>query len=286
MDSPRGSLCHYKFCPREHYVLSGNGEEHMNCILFAVYLPNLNKRYVLEEILSLIKIKEKNAKIFIGIQHSSIPETEEILRKIKGNLKIETQRVTADMSINSDASAFMSALELYSKSDKNFEKCFFIHTKSITTSNDALRHALFETIFDEKWIDKVLENPNVGSFAPCITFTDVQKDIDLMSSCVKFHKFDLKFSAPMEYYYPHTFYIIKSDILNSFLSLMSKNIFTTPIQTYSDRYFFERDFPHIVDMLGFEPSYQFLHGNYSTNYVAPTVDKYNEKLEKWKKENQ
>lgn len=260
----------------------------MNCIIFACYLPSTSKRYVLEEIFSFIKLKEKNAKVFIGIQHSSIPETEEILRKIKGNLKIETKRVSEEMMIDSDASSFLTGVELYSKSDMNFDNVYFLHTKSITTGHDYLRKCLLEIIFNTNLVEEKLKNEKVGSFGPCITFIDTPEDIEKMSCPVTefFPSYAIEGCyTPMEYFYPHTFYIIKNHILKLFIDFADPVIFQRPIQNYSDRYFFERDFPHIVDMLGFEPSFKDFFGNASKKFITPTHTDYTLKLKKWRDAN-
>jgi hypothetical protein len=128
------------------------------------------------------------------------------------------------------------------------------------------------------------EDPNVGSYAPYLTITDVQEDIDKMHCMYRFNPEFLTHTV-MEYYYINTFYVIKNQILRNFVSQASSDFFDTPIQSYSDRYMFERDFSHIVDMQGYLPSFGAFHGNYSTNYQPPNMDKYEEKFNKWYKEN-
>src|SRR5271157_4478812 len=105
----------------------------MSCILFALYLPDIKKQYVIEEIFAHIREFQKDAKLFIGIQHNSIPETETIISDIADDLDIEMERVPAHLLMDSDASAFVVALKLYSQSPMDFEKCYFIHTKGITS---------------------------------------------------------------------------------------------------------------------------------------------------------
>lgn len=255
----------------------------MNCILFAVYLPSKQKRYVLEEIFEYIKVNDKNAKIFIGVNHNSIYETEDILRKIKGNLDIEVRRVPEHMELNSDACSFITALELYSESDMNFDLAYFIHSKGITSNNDKLRKMCFDEMFDQATVLEKLNDPKVGSYAPYLTLTDAWVDIDLMSCMKRFNPSVCIFPV-FEYYYINTLFVIKNFILKNFIHSVSKDLFNTNIIEYSDRYMFERDFEHIVDMQGYIPSFKHFHGNYSTNYVAPIQSKYDEKLSKYIKD--
>lgn len=253
----------------------------MNCILLACYLPSTNKRYVIKEILEYLSRRETGQTVFIGIQSNSIPETEEFIRKSKGNLKIKTRRVTPEMMIDSDASAFISALELYKESDMNFEKCYFCHTKGITSGNDKLRQQMYKLLFEGTLINECLSGDNVGSYAPYLTTTDVQVDIEKMSSMSRFISSDILKYPVLEYYYINTFFIMKNHVLKTFISNVDDSFFTTNISEYSDRYFFERDFSHIGDMMGYEPSYFCSHGNYSTRYIAPSLDQINLKFKKW-----
>ena len=259
----------------------------MNCILFAVYLPSIKKKYVLEEIFSQIRLREKNAKVFIGVQYNSIPETEEILRKMKRNLNIEIRRVPENMNIDSDASAFIAALQMYSESSMEFNRCYFIHTKGITTGNDQLRNNLLTLLFNDDVIKEKFTGDGLnGSYGPFITFTDVEEDINKMRCMNRFTEYGFAYPYPFEFYYVHTFYVFKNHVLKEFMNKVSPEFFTTPISEYSDRYFMERDFPQIVNMhKGYRPSFSYFHGNYSTNFVVPTMDKYKEKYYKWLEDN-
>jgi len=257
----------------------------MNCIFLACYLPSTNKKYVLREIFDWLNLRENRQTVFVGIQYNSISETEDIIRKLKGNLKIQTKRVTDSMKIDSDASAFIAALELYKESDMNFEKCYFCHTKGITTGNDKIRQELFKLLFNDNIINNAFENIKVGSYAPFLTTTNVVDDIDKMKSLSRFISNDILKYKVMEYYYVHTFFVVKNHILKTFISNIDNSFFNTNIIEYSDRYLFERDFSHIVDMMGFIPAFSFTHGNYSTGFRAPSLDQVKQKINKWNEDN-
>lgn len=255
-----------------------------SCIIFSLYLPSIDKKYVVDEIFNHIRATVPESKIFIGIQYNSIPETESIISKLIPIFNIEYKRAKTELAINSDASGYITALELYSKSDMKFDFVYFIHTKGITSNNDNLRRDLLSIIFDNKTTTKYLKSPEIGSFSPYITITDWDYNIKLLSSMTKFAP-DLLLYTPLEYYYLHTFYIIKNHILRSFIIAARPLLFNTTIQSYSDRWFMERDFPHIVDLQGYLPSACFMSGNFSTKYKTPTKNDLFEKFNKWKKEN-
>jgi len=252
----------------------------MNCILYAVFLPNPDKDYVLNEIFSYFLNFDPSAQIFIGIQYNSVPETENILKSINPNLNLSLRRVPSHLLIDSDASSFIQALQLYSESLMNFDKCYFVHTKSITTHNDPMRFQMFNLLFNKKTVQTFFNDKSIGSYGPFLTLTDVQEDIKKMSSVKKFTPLLLTFPV-MEYYYINTFFVLKNFILKNFIQTVSPLFFKTNVLQFSDRWFFERDFFHIVDMQGFKPSFSFFHGNYSTHYKLPTQEQYQEKLNKW-----
>jgi hypothetical protein len=203
---------------------------------------------------------------------------------MKGNLDIEMRRVPEHLMINSDACSFITALQMYAESDMDFGWVYFLHTKGITTDVDPLRKNLLEHLFDTKMIQSMFDNHMIGSYAPYITITDVQEDIDKMSCLTRFNPDVFDYSV-IEYYYVHTYFVIHGKVLADFIETVSTDFFDTNILTYSDRYMIERDFPHIVDMMGYLPSAKFYHGNYSTGFKPPTDDKYQEKLLKWQEEN-
>lgn len=233
------------------------------------------------EIFSYFIQSQKNLDIFIGIQHNSIPETEDILKSFNKNVKIK--RVSKEICIDSDASGFITALELYKDSEKDYEKCYFVHTKGITSGNDSLRKLMFNSLFSTQYYDliqKNLEPENVGSYSLYLTTIDVPGDIKKLSCLLQFNK-DFTHNVPIEYYYINTFFVIKNHILKRFIENVDDKWFETNIGEYSDRWLFERDFCHIVDMYGYLPSFRFLHGNYSTGYKTPTINDFDEKVKKW-----
>lgn len=254
----------------------------MNCILYALYLPSFNKAYVIEEIFAYLAERQADATIFVGIQGNSISETEDLLDKMKGSLKLVVSRVPPSLTIDSDASGFIEALKLYSQSPMDFDRCYFIHTKGITSNNDALRKTMFDELFDEATIQERFSNPQVGSYGPYITLTNVNADLEKMACLRKFNSKAFQYPV-LGYYYINTLYVIKNELVKRFMSDVSPEFFTTHVDLISDRWMFERDFMHLVDMQGHQPSFKRFHGNYSTNYRMPTMIEYEQKLSDWKR---
>lgn len=267
-------------------------ENKKDAVFFAVYLPNTGKAYVIEECFSYISML-RDADVYIGVQYNSCPETESILHKYAPtHLNILTGRVSEEMMIDSDASSFIAALELYRDMSRVYDKCYFLHTKSITSGVDQLRTSLLKQLFCTD-LHEIIPSARFGGWAPYMTITDMPRDINLMSCMKQFAPGVLKYE-PMESYFIHTFFVLSGEIVHKFIANCDPEFFCTQITKYSDRYLFERDFPHIADMMGFVPAYGAPHGNYSTQFVIPKAPQitakymkyYKSLLEKEKKDNE
>jgi len=247
----------------------------MNCIFYSLYLPSIKKKYVVEHFFDMVKIYQKNAKVYIGIQYNSIPETEDILRKLKGSLKIVYNRVSKEMMIDSDASGFVEALELYSEDRLDFDYCYFTHSKSITSDNDRWRIQLYNILFKtDLKTHFVLDD--IGSWGPYLTIPVNKPDIEKLSCLNEFMHIKIN---PLKYFYAHTMFVIRGDILKQFILNVSRRFYNTPISDYSDRYMFERDFCHITELFGCKPSCSNLVGNYWNNFISPSKEEYQAMLE-------
>lgn len=240
----------------------------MNAIFYALYLPNKDKIYTIEHFFNEVKLSHKKCDVYIGIQGNSIKDTERIISRLGKGLRLYYGRVRTSMVIDSDASSFIRALELY-KENKSpiYDFCYFAHSKGVTSGNDQIRKHLFEELFRAN-LASIFSDDNIGSYGPYITVTNVKEDINKMRS-MKLFSNNLVYDV-MHYYYIHTFFVLRGKILKDFIDSSDDTLFKTNIIRYSDRYLFERDFFHIADMLGYLPSYKYLHGNYSTNYSTPS----------------
>ncbi len=251
----------------------------MNAVLCAVYLPNLESVFVVEDIFSAILKYECQAQVFIGIQFNSVPQTEDWLTSNSHGLRVIHRRVPEHCTVNSDASSFVTALCIYSESNMDFDLVYFVHTKGVTSGRHDLRNQLLDDLFTES---KNHIGGVVGSYAKYLTITSVHNDIEKMACMRKFNPHLT--TLILEYYYLFTFFTIQNKLLRNFLKDCDPSFFHTNVTDYSDRWMMERDFAHIVDMQGCIPSYSEFHGNYSTGYVIPEFEQYQEKLWKWENE--
>lgn len=207
-------------------------------------------------------LKEKNYNVYIGIQYNSIPETEIIIEELKEHLVVKYERVTRQMLIDSDASSFLFSLLAYKKDNfPEYNFCYFIHTKGITSDQNESRNFMMNELFNIQ-NEKIFDMQNVGSYGPVMSIFlyDIipeyqYKKIECMR---KFSTVEMP-CEPLPYFYTYTFFMIRGHILKKYMMHSKDELFTTYIGNYSDRWMFERDFFHFVDMMGYIPTYKHFH---------------------------
>lgn len=241
-------------------------------IIFSAYIPNESKLYVLDEFLQLANKYHAAEPIYIGFQVGS--DYDASLKHIaKYNLNIKTGLAKQELYVNSDATGYQKAIELYAN-DKRVDNSFiyFGHTKSVTTNNHTYRYLFYKEIFANRPVieSQLGSSKTYGiygySISPIVDYTDKPFPCKL-----KDYSTVLKYQ-PMNYLMLHTFYVFKSYILNNFLDTVDNSFFTTNLTQLSDRYFFERDFPHISDMQGFYPTYNNIAPNFHSKTMPDEND--------------
>ena len=164
----------------------------------------------LTDCLDMIQGNRKECKVFIGINHNSIFETESIIESYSG-LDITFERQSAELTIDSDASAFQKALELLSMKKYEYKNAYFIHTKGASTNDDRTRKHYLQLLLKESVIDKVFEDDKYGSYGIDIcrskeTAGRWQSQMEYI--CKVPHK-------TMGYFYPHTFFVIRGSVIRA-----------------------------------------------------------------------
>lgn len=253
-------------------------------IIFSSFTPFQKDLGILEEFLSLVEKNYKNDHVFIGIQKDSCADTIPFLSKYK-NLNLHYDVINPSTYINSDVCGFQKAIELYYNSDKELTKedkfVYFGHTKGVTTGNYKFREYMFNKHFnDREHIETKLAPENCGAFGHILSPINSPNDTPYSKVLTKWNK-KLKCTT-LNYFFMYTFYVCKKNILDEFLKDLEYNFFTDNLL---DRYFFERDFIHFVDMLGYEPVYNIIEGNNSWHFKTPDESDHLRILGKWRTEN-
>lgn len=224
----------------------------MDAIVFASYIPSIEKLYIGKEFLNIFEIYFKDVDIYIGINPPSIPEWEDLIKSYQKKINIKYDFVQPELNVGSDASGYQNALLQLKKSGKQYDTIWFGHTKG-GNYNDAGRAEQREYMLNNFWskrneIKQKLFSKNIyGSYGPVATISLTPNKPDVLDNYAAF-----KYPCN-DVCFLYTFFCIKGHIIDWFLKNCYNNFFETNLR---DKYFFEDFFPHIATKQGYLP----LHG--------------------------
>jgi len=169
--------------------------------------------------------------------------------------------------MDSDASAYQSALRSLKESGKDYDIVWFVHTKSSTRS--VFMHLvleIFERFINRRdLVEDSFSNPKIGAFLPYMARVDDRHisgplDVILPSS-------EHKHIGVSSYY---TFYAVRGSVIKHFVENADPSFWDRKITSWRypleggeidgslqpfDRYFFEREFPMVFERLGLSHDY-------------------------------
>jgi hypothetical protein len=259
-------------------------------VILASHIPSIDKIWIGEDILKKIKEQLVNVDIFVGINESDCTkEWIDVVKKYTNFYEVTPQELT----INSDASSYQTALRLYKKHLKNYDFVWFLHTQGTKSGRHEVRESHLKTLLYEKNYALKLfnEDPMLGAYGHSLTplpncWVDSEWDLYLQ-------RFGLKFiNRPIRCFFVGTMFIIKGSVLNNFIEKCDKSFFDEILHNphtkgKGDPWFFERDFIHIVD--GFTKHYikgKYVINNYSIQLNGLNDDEhYSKLLNNWKIKN-
>jgi len=220
-------------------------------VIFASHIPSDDQIYIGEDILQKIKTYlGENVDIFAGVNPSpSLDKWLDILYKYTNNIEV----TPSNLIINSDASAYQSALRHYKNHIKNYDLVWFLHTQGTGSGNHEARERHLDTLlYDVSNAINVFKDESVGvyghSLVPLPNY-DTPSEWDFLLD-----RFGVtRKNRPIRCFFSGTMWIMRGNILNHFLNNCSDDFFNGLLYNSAgsmdvgDRWFFERDFIHIVD---------------------------------------
>lgn len=261
----------------------------MSLIFYSSYIPSEDKLFIGKEFLDKMLTDFNDSTICIGIQVGSIDSWVKLIEEyIDKGLDIHYGKVSEDLYVNSDVSGFQKALEIYCKelNYKDFDGCvWFGHSKGVTSGNIGYHNFVMNYFWNRKTEleGNLKSNENVGSYGFYLSVIPKYGESKINDIWRGYTDFNFP-NKSMGYMYTNTFFITKKEpFLNVFKSI--KNDFFTKkligISGVGDRYFFERDFIHFVDMQNLQPSFE----EFSVNNVWQSINysDYIKEIEIWKK---
>ena len=230
-------------------------------IILASYIPNRSKLWVGQEVLDQIKkCVTDDYTIFAGLNPSR--NDTEWLRVL--NTYTQYVEVTPEhLIINSDASAYQSALRAYEPHAGKFDLVIFLHLKGVTSGCHDVRRGHLHCLLGEYEITKdVLSKDDMaGSYG--YTLLPVAKEGyaegPIWDTLDRYCEWKYR---PFKWFFACTLFAMKAHILDSFLGRANSAFLNerlgTVYKSQGDRYFFERDFGGIVSRSGYIMRYKRL----------------------------
>lgn len=226
-----------------------------SALIFATYIPTVDKISIGVEMLEKICEYFSDCDIFIGI-NPSCEEWIKVIESYKDRLNIYFQLTENDKVIKSDASAYQTALSLYKKINLKHDLVWFMHTKGVT-SGSGLRSSVYKIFHSKRGdIEELFKkDPNLGLFMPWM-IRQLPKNKDYVENNLKHILVGDHFKKCSDLTGHYTFYTIRGSIIVKFLKdvvndFFDKNLLTLGVEQNFDLYFFERDFPMIVEKYGY-----------------------------------
>lgn len=199
--------------------------------------------------LSFIRDYFPDCDIYVGVNPDSDLVWVDLIESIFPDANIAL--VDPEMAINSDASAFQSALKSLKDADHQYKNVYFMHSKGISYPTDSqwyisCRDYFMQFAEKRKEFDKLLESETVGGWAHVARKFDMSSSGYAKNIKAFIENVDTK-DRYTETMWLLTHYAIKGEIVKWFLDNCDQSFFDKKLD---DRYFFEASFPLIVDMYG------------------------------------
>jgi hypothetical protein len=244
-------------------------------VIYSSFFPNDEQLFRGIDFLNMMKNHFSNYRIYIGIQLDSIPKWKEIISEYKKNgLDITYDDINPKLYVNSDVSGYQKALELLYKDPRPMTGDFvwFGHSKGVTTKNYNCHNFLLKNFWGKKYEIETRLNSNeiYGCFGNHISFLPEYDKNKILGVWKKYSSIEEK-KESIRFMFINTLFVLKTQILKNLFENINPIFFTELIVSHhnivGDRYFFERDFIHFVDIMGYIPIFDSVAPNVSWRYV-------------------
>jgi hypothetical protein len=225
-----------------------------DAVIFAWWTPdNADAEQVGAYYVNLLRAHHADSKIFVGINHGTAPSWPE--RLVASGLDIEVRMANPEVTVDSDVTGFLTALEAYHESDERFDLVWFGHTKGASRpfADYETRRAAQEHRF---WgrraeIERMFADPKIGLYAPHFCPLPQWSPGAEFSALQRIYRDRY---VPLGLHCRGTFYVMREEIVREFCRAVDNAFFRTDPREYgADRWFFEIGMPSIASMQGYEP---------------------------------
>ncbi|MBU1349404.1 class I SAM-dependent methyltransferase [Patescibacteria group bacterium] len=212
-------------------------------VVFASYIPDGDGLQLGRKYLEAMKKGFSDCDIYIGINPS--PMEAEWIETIKCLLpKAKWQVTPGALTLDSDASAYQTALHVLKGEKNKYDLVWFGHTKGVVSKRYNIAERYINEFFGKREeIEKIFDFPKYG----CYGLEAAIRPYPLEDYISEY--FDRKISQ-LDIMYLYSFYVLRGDIIDKFLENCQDSFFSKKI---NDRYYFERDFYQYSFNLGYLP---------------------------------
>lgn len=225
-----------------------------SCIIFACTILSEDRLFVLKEFLDEFRKDFYDSDIYVGINPESVKSVEDLFIESKLNI-VAMERAPSSLYDFSDASAYQMALKLAKSVGKSYENYWFIHTKgAVNPYSNYLRKWYIDNLMqDRAYIEGFMsKHTDIGSYGLLGLEYDANRSYSETDVEVSLFEDNITESLPYthaKFFYIHSLYVIKGNIIDSFFSLITDKWFDSKL----NKYYFEGIFPFIVSRLGYFP---------------------------------
>jgi hypothetical protein len=218
-------------------------------ILFSAFVPNKDSLQAAKTTWDVIVRDYSDCDVFMGINPPLLPKWVEEIHK---HPNVTFEMVPDNLVVNSDASAFLTALKLYRERNQEYKTVWVGHTKGTTRWSDSVLRMvdLFWTK-REKHSKHLHDNSWVGGTA--VETALCGDGFWRNSSCVSMIGRFEHTHYPNRLMGLHSVMSFKGDIFHKFATTLQSRFFEKNLVTELvgfDRYFVERDLATIPSLFG------------------------------------
>ena len=248
-------------------------------VILSSWCPDESTFPVAMRTLAAVKEFYSDCDIYVGVNPPVYYPWIEALRSLGPNVHIEV--VPDNLAVNSDASAFIHAVNAYRKTGKLYSAVFIGHTKSVDSK---LSHEL-DLVINKFWSQRQSHreimniHEDIGAVFPYSTLVDIHDHSYRLKDCIGAPYTQIPFMATM------SFMTMDGDIFHKFAHALPDEFFTKNLvdELKYDRWFVERDVSFVPSFYGKVPFPLRIHSH--ADKMVFGLECYNEAIQKWSKSN-
>jgi hypothetical protein len=215
-----------------------------NAVIFSSWCPTEEEFAIASSHWNAIMSNYSDCDIYVGVNPPLHYSWLELLKKSGPNVFIEI--VPFNLAVDSDASAFLHAVNAYRRSGMQYDKVFIGHTKGVNKKNIRDAQMIIERFWNQRSAhEQILDlTPEMGAVFPFSCF--------LTEPCEALKPHTSAFHSAFPMMAAYSVFTMRGDIFHQFAHSLKEEFFTKNLVTELgfDRWFVERDFAAIPSMYG------------------------------------